>query len=159
MEKPLLDDRSYRVIQLLNKLEILSIYDTDTDKAAAAMDVNVGSFSDPDDLPRAAHAVDHLCLMGTKKVFDRKTALYQYVCLRMPLIFYSLQWKANPCGSVLFGPHVFTTHQLVYDVSFILLLSSLKYRFCQILRYILSLINILTIRAVLCLLLLATFDQ
>ncbi|GLA67965.1 insulinase (Peptidase M16) [Aspergillus tubingensis] len=31
------------------------------------MDVNVGSFSDPDDLPGTAHAVEHLCFMGTEK--------------------------------------------------------------------------------------------
>lgn len=68
MEKPLLDNRSYRVIQLSNQLEVLLIHDPDTDKAAAAMDVNVGSFSDPDDLPGTAHAVEHLCFMGTKKV-------------------------------------------------------------------------------------------
>ena len=70
MEKPLLDDRSYRVIQLPNQLEILLIHDPNTDKAAAAMDVNVGSFSDPNDLPGTAHAVEHLCFMGTKKVSD-----------------------------------------------------------------------------------------
>ncbi|PWY80090.1 hypothetical protein BO83DRAFT_459862 [Aspergillus eucalypticola CBS 122712] len=67
MEKPLLDNRSYRVIRLPNQLEVLLIHDPDTDKAAAAMDVNVGSFSDPDDLPGTAHAVEHLCFMGTKK--------------------------------------------------------------------------------------------
>ena len=70
MEKPMLDDRSYRVIQLPNQLEILLIQDPSTDKAAAAMDVNIGSFSDPDDLPGTAHAVEHLCFMGTKKVSD-----------------------------------------------------------------------------------------
>jgi insulysin len=73
MEKPLLDNRSYRVIQLPNQLESLLIHDPDTDKAAAAMDVNVGSFSDPDDLPGTAHAVEHFCFMGTKKVSDRYT--------------------------------------------------------------------------------------
>ncbi|KAF9699478.1 hypothetical protein EKO04_002692 [Ascochyta lentis] len=31
------------------------------------MDVNVGSFSDPDDLPGTAHAVEHCCFIGTKK--------------------------------------------------------------------------------------------
>ncbi|OJJ72712.1 hypothetical protein ASPBRDRAFT_42436 [Aspergillus brasiliensis CBS 101740] len=67
MEKPLLDNRSYRVIRLHNQLEVLLIHDPDTDKAAAAMDVNVGSFSDPDDMPGTAHAVEHLCFMGTKK--------------------------------------------------------------------------------------------
>ena len=68
MEKPLLDNRSYRVIKLPNQLEILLIHDPDTDKAAASMDVNVGSFSDPDDLPGTAHAVEHLCFMGNEKV-------------------------------------------------------------------------------------------
>jgi insulysin len=38
---------------------MLSIHDPDTDKAAAAMDINVGSFSDPDDLSGTAHAVEH----------------------------------------------------------------------------------------------------
>lgn len=73
MEKPLLDNRSYRVIQLPNQLEITLVHDSDTGKAAAAMDVNVGSLSDPEDLPGTAHAVEHLCFMGTKKVHDRYT--------------------------------------------------------------------------------------
>ena len=68
LEKPLLDDRSYRVIRLPNQLEALLIHDPDTDKASAAMDVNVGSFSDEDDMPGMAHAVEHLLFMGTKKV-------------------------------------------------------------------------------------------
>lgn len=67
LDKPLLDDRTYRVIRLLNQLEVLLIHDGDTDKASAAMDVNVGSFSDADDLPGLAHAVEHLLFMGTKK--------------------------------------------------------------------------------------------
>lgn len=68
MEKPLLDNRSYRVIKLPNDLEALIIHDPDTDKASAAMDVNVGSFSDPEDMPGMAHAVEHLLFMGTEKV-------------------------------------------------------------------------------------------
>jgi insulysin len=50
LEKPDLDNRSYRVIQLPNKLEALLVHDPDTDKASAALDVHVGSFSDSDDL-------------------------------------------------------------------------------------------------------------
>ena len=68
LEKPLLDTREYRVIKLPNDLEVLLIHDADTDKAAAAMDVNVGSFSDPEDMPGMAHAVEHLLFMGTDKV-------------------------------------------------------------------------------------------
>ncbi|KAK5154964.1 hypothetical protein LTR04_005901 [Oleoguttula sp. CCFEE 6159] len=67
MERPLLDNRTYRVILLGNKLEALLIHDPDTDKASAAMDVNVGSFSDEEDLPGMAHAVEHLLFMGTRK--------------------------------------------------------------------------------------------
>lgn len=68
LEKPELDDRSYRVIRLENKLEALLVHDPDTDKASAAVNVNVGNFSDYDDTPGMAHAVEHLLFMGTKKV-------------------------------------------------------------------------------------------
>ena len=68
LEAPALDDRSYRVIRLPNKLEVLLVHDPDTDKAGAAVNVNVGSFSDADDMPGMAHAVEHLLFMGTKKV-------------------------------------------------------------------------------------------
>lgn len=68
LEKPQLDNRTYRVIELPNKLEVLLIHDAETDKASAAMDVNIGSFSDSDDLPGMAHAVEHLLFMGTEKV-------------------------------------------------------------------------------------------
>lgn len=68
LDKPELDDRSYRVIRLPNKLEALLVHDPDTDKASAAVNVNVGNFSDADDMPGMAHAVEHLLFMGTEKV-------------------------------------------------------------------------------------------
>jgi len=68
LEAPLLDDRTYRVIRLPNKLEALLVHDPETDKASASVNVNVGSFSDADDMPGMAHAVEHLLFMGTKKV-------------------------------------------------------------------------------------------
>ncbi|EER40977.1 conserved hypothetical protein [Histoplasma capsulatum H143] len=67
LEKPSVDDRSYRVIRLPNKLEALLVHDPDTDKASASVNVNVGNFSDDDDLPGIAHAVEHALFMGTKK--------------------------------------------------------------------------------------------
>jgi len=51
LETPSLDDRSYRVIKLPNQLEVLLVHDPETDKASAAMDVNVGNFSDDADMP------------------------------------------------------------------------------------------------------------
>jgi insulysin len=68
MEKPSLDIRQYRVIRLRNQLEVLLIHDPETDKASAALDVHVGSFSDPKDMPGLAHAVEHMLFMGTEKV-------------------------------------------------------------------------------------------
>lgn len=68
LERPSLDDRSYRVIELPNKLQALLVHDPETDKASASMNVNVGSYSDDDSMPGMAHAVEHLLFMGTKKV-------------------------------------------------------------------------------------------
>jgi insulysin len=61
LEKPSLDDRAYRIVRLANELEVLLVHDAETDKASAAMDVNVGSFCDEDDMPGMAHAVEHVC--------------------------------------------------------------------------------------------------
>lgn len=60
LEVPSLDDRKYRVIRLSNQLEVLLVHDAETDKASAALDVNVGNFSDEDDMPGMAHAVEHV---------------------------------------------------------------------------------------------------
>ncbi|KAL6722042.1 metalloprotease [Lecanora helva] len=78
LETPALDDRSYRVIRLPNQLEALLVHDPDTDKASAAVNVNVGSFSDADDMPGMAHAVEHLLFMGTKK-YPKENAYNQYL--------------------------------------------------------------------------------
>jgi insulysin len=62
LERPERDDRIYRIITLPNQLEVLLINDVDTDKASAALDVNVGSF-----IPGVAHALEHFLFMGSKK--------------------------------------------------------------------------------------------
>ena len=68
--KPDLDDRKYRYIQLPNDLKALLIHDPEADKAAAALDVNIGSFQDPEHLPGLAHFCEHLLFMGNKKYPD-----------------------------------------------------------------------------------------
>ncbi|KAG9229732.1 Metalloenzyme, LuxS/M16 peptidase-like protein [Amylocarpus encephaloides] len=78
LETSSLDERSYRVVALPNKLEVLLVHDADTDKASAAMDVNVGNFSDEGDMPGMAHAVEHLLFMGTKK-YPIENAYSQYL--------------------------------------------------------------------------------
>ncbi|ODV93679.1 hypothetical protein PACTADRAFT_51446 [Pachysolen tannophilus NRRL Y-2460] len=67
LQKPDLDDRSYRLIELENNLKALVIHDPTTDKSAASLDCNVGSFNDPKNLPGLAHFCEHLLFMGTKK--------------------------------------------------------------------------------------------
>lgn len=53
--KPINDKRLYKCIELENKLSVLLISDENADKAAAAMDVHVGFFSDPDGVAGLAH--------------------------------------------------------------------------------------------------------
>ncbi|XP_020519710.1 insulin-degrading enzyme-like 1, peroxisomal isoform X2 [Amborella trichopoda] len=65
--KPRIDKREYRRIVLSNSLEVLLISDPDTDKCAAAMDVNVGSFSDPEGLEGLAHFLEHMLFYASEK--------------------------------------------------------------------------------------------
>lgn len=67
-EKSSCDRREYRVITLENKLEVLLCSDHEADKAGAAMDIHVGSFSDPDNVPGIAHFCEHMLFLGTEKV-------------------------------------------------------------------------------------------
>jgi insulysin len=70
VEKPQVDDRSYRLIKLLgNDLEALLVHDPKTEKAAAAMDVHVGHMSDPKEFPGLAHALEHCLFMGIAPPF------------------------------------------------------------------------------------------
>ncbi|ODV92635.1 hypothetical protein CANCADRAFT_56288 [Tortispora caseinolytica NRRL Y-17796] len=78
IQKPLLDDRQYRVVQLPNQLEATLIHDPETDKASAALDVNVGSFADYNYLPGLAHFCEHLLFMGTKK-YPKENEYSQYL--------------------------------------------------------------------------------
>ena len=75
LETPSLDDRSYRVVRLANQLECLLVHDPETDKASAALDVNVGNFSDEDDMPGMAHAVEHVSPIVSFKTTTETDAL------------------------------------------------------------------------------------
>lgn len=62
-----IDTRAYRAVTLDNGLEVLLISDPSTDKAAAAMDVGVGSGSDPANREGMAHFLEHMLFLGTEK--------------------------------------------------------------------------------------------
>ncbi|VEN56875.1 unnamed protein product [Callosobruchus maculatus] len=61
------DKRSYRGLELSNHMKVLLVSDPLTDKSAAAMDVGVGFFCDPKELPGLAHFCEHMLFLGTKK--------------------------------------------------------------------------------------------
>ena len=61
------DERSYRYLTLDNRMRVLLISDPDSDKAAAALDIRVGSRHDPDDHLGLAHFLEHMLFLGTEK--------------------------------------------------------------------------------------------
>jgi hypothetical protein len=67
VEKGLLDDRDYKSIILDNGLRVLLVSDHQSERAAVAVDVHVGYFSDPSNLPGLAHFCEHMTFLGTKK--------------------------------------------------------------------------------------------
>lgn len=65
--KPRIDKREYKRILLPNSLEVLLISDPETDKCAASMSVDVGSFSDPEGLEGLAHFLEHMLFYASEK--------------------------------------------------------------------------------------------
>lgn len=65
--KRALDTRDYKAITLANGMRVLLISDPLSNRSAAALDVHVGYFSDPKNLPGLAHFCEHMSFLGTKK--------------------------------------------------------------------------------------------
>lgn len=61
------DPRAYAWFTLPNGLQALVVSDPDTDKAAAALNVAVGSAADPADRAGLAHFLEHMLFLGTGK--------------------------------------------------------------------------------------------
>ncbi|XP_073541342.1 insulin-degrading enzyme isoform X2 [Phyllobates terribilis] len=61
------DKREYRGVELVNGIKALLISDPTTDKSSAALDVYIGSLSDPNNIPGLAHFCEHMLFLGTKK--------------------------------------------------------------------------------------------
>lgn len=72
------DSREYRILTLDNGLSALLVSDPDADKAAASMNVGVGSASDPNDLAGLAHFVEHMLFLGTDE-FPEADAYQRYI--------------------------------------------------------------------------------
>ncbi|KAJ3120829.1 hypothetical protein HK100_012638 [Physocladia obscura] len=78
LRTPDIDTRKYRLLTLDNSLDVLLISDPDTDRASAAVDVNVGYLSDPEEAPGLAHFLEHLLFLGTEK-YPRENEYSQYL--------------------------------------------------------------------------------
>lgn len=61
------DVRDYRALQLPNGMKVLLISDPTTDKAAAAVDVGIGSNADPARFAGLSHFLEHMLFLGTDK--------------------------------------------------------------------------------------------
>ena len=61
------DQRSYRRLTLANDLDVLLISDPDTDKAAVALDLYMGSYQNPDGTEGLAHFLEHMLFLGTQR--------------------------------------------------------------------------------------------
>ncbi len=64
------DDYQYRLLTLDNQMEVLLISDPDAPKAAASLDVLVGSGDDPRGRGGLAHFLEHMLFLGTDKYPD-----------------------------------------------------------------------------------------
>ncbi len=69
-EKSPNDDNQYRFIELDNELRVILVSDSDADKAAASMNVAVGSGDDPKDREGLSHFLEHMLFLGTEKYPD-----------------------------------------------------------------------------------------
>ncbi len=61
------DKRRYRYLILDNQLRVLLISDSQTEKAAAALDVQIGANQNPRDRTGLAHFLEHMLFLGTEK--------------------------------------------------------------------------------------------
>ena len=76
--KPKIDHNEYKFIELENKLQVLIIYDKDTDKSATSMTVNAGFYDDPIDTQGLAHFLEHMLFMGTKE-HEQENYFHQFI--------------------------------------------------------------------------------
>ncbi|TFK91904.1 LuxS/MPP-like metallohydrolase [Polyporus arcularius HHB13444] len=66
LEKPSLDDRQYRMVELQNGVRAVLVHDPEADKSAACLAVAVGHMHDPIDAPGMAHFCEHMISKGSE---------------------------------------------------------------------------------------------
>ncbi len=64
---PSLEGRAVKKLRLDNELEVYLVHEPKAKQSAAALAVNVGSFSDPKSYPGMAHFLEHMLFLGSEK--------------------------------------------------------------------------------------------
>lgn len=64
------DTKKYQAITLINGLRVLLVQNSESNKSAAALAVNVGHFDDPAHRQGLAHFLEHMLFLGTEKYPD-----------------------------------------------------------------------------------------
>jgi secreted Zn-dependent insulinase-like peptidase len=67
---PQTDTRAFRYVELDNGLRAIVVSDPGAQKAAASLDVHVGSGADPEQRQGLAHFLEHMLFLGTEKYPD-----------------------------------------------------------------------------------------
>mmetsp|Transcript_28370 Transcript_28370/g.25207 ORF Transcript_28370/g.25207 Transcript_28370/m.25207 type:complete len:99 (+) Transcript_28370:267-563(+) len=65
--KPIVDDRSFGTFQLANGINVLIVSDPTTTSSGASLEVRVGQFADPNELPGLAHFCEHMVFLYNNK--------------------------------------------------------------------------------------------
>ncbi|CAD8060302.1 unnamed protein product [Paramecium sonneborni] len=78
IHKSTIDKRTFKSVILSNSLLCLLISDPETEKSAAALNVDVGSLEDPVDRMGLAHFCEHMLFMGTDK-YPNENEYQQYI--------------------------------------------------------------------------------
>lgn len=85
------DRRQYKGIYLDNGLKVLLVSDPNAEKAAAALNVEVGSFNNPADREGLAHFLEHMLFLGTKK-YPQASEYSEYISAHGG---YNNAWTSN----------------------------------------------------------------
>jgi insulysin len=86
IKKSDIDTWNYRGLELANGMLCVLISHSNIDKAAAALNVEIGSFADPNNVPGVAHFLEHMLFMGSTKV-SLKSCFFMYIPKKKIILF------------------------------------------------------------------------
>ena len=79
IEKSEHDTRHYRAVSLANGMKVLLVSDPTSTSSAAAVDVAVGTWNDPEQLPGLAHFCEHMMFFLDRALYPRDDEFQAYL--------------------------------------------------------------------------------